>query len=255
MITPEERERAYERYELYRDARAHWEMNTIIIGFLDVIGGAVGGYIGLSLSRFRFWPTIIGVCLGSFAVHLIIDFFMTLSKTEKSKKLTLADLDAVKGIDGVWADGNHVEFEIPREQADKIIDRINEEARAKGLAIKINKRKKISDENDAAALIDEKEKRNEAYGKLTYILKNKAEYDANKNKRGDMDMSKVKGESTKTGYINKNNQRNNGKTDEPGTGNLQWFYEMECLNCGYKYKANGHDIWLRKCPNCQGGKP
>lgn len=34
MITPEERERAYERYELYRDARANWEMNTIINGFL-----------------------------------------------------------------------------------------------------------------------------------------------------------------------------------------------------------------------------
>lgn len=61
--------------------------------------------------------------------------------------------------------------------------------------------------------------------------------------------------STEKGYINKNNQRNNGKTDQQGTGNLQWFYDMECLNCGHRYYANGHDIWLRKCPNCQGGKP
>lgn len=61
--------------------------------------------------------------------------------------------------------------------------------------------------------------------------------------------------STEKGYVNDNNQRNNGKTDKPGTGNFQWFYAMECLNCGHNYYANGHDIWLRKCPNCQGGKP
>lgn len=61
--------------------------------------------------------------------------------------------------------------------------------------------------------------------------------------------------STETGYINKNNQRNNGKTNIPGTGNGQWFYDMECLNCGHTYHANGHDVWLRKCPKCQGGKP
>ncbi len=29
---------------------------------------------------------------------------------------------------------------------------------------------------------------------------------------------------------------------------------MECLNCGYKYYANGSDIWLRKCPQCQSMK-
>lgn len=59
---------------------------------------------------------------------------------------------------------------------------------------------------------------------------------------------------TEAGCVNKNNQRNNGKTDIPGTGNGQWFYEMECLECGHKYHANGHDVWLRKCPKCQGGR-
>ena len=67
-------------------------------------------------------------------------------------------------------------------------------------------------------------------------------------------MSK-NGNSTETGYINKNNQRNNGRTDKPGTGHGQWFYDMDCLNCGQKYYANGHDVWLRKCPKCQGGRP
>ncbi len=64
-----------------------------------------------------------------------------------------------------------------------------------------------------------------------------------------------KGNSTETGYVNKNSQRNNGKTNKPGTGFGQWFYDMECLECGHKYYANGHDVWLRKCPNCQGGRP
>ena len=56
------------------------------------------------------------------------------------------------------------------------------------------------------------------------------------------------------GYINKNNQKNNGITPHEGTDNNQHFYEMECLNCGHKYYANGSDIWQRKCPVCQGGK-
>ena len=46
--------------------------------------------------------------------------------------------------------------------------------------------------------------------------------------------------STDLGFINKNNQK---------------FYAMECLNCGHTYKANGTDIWQRKCPKCQGGRP
>lgn len=59
--------------------------------------------------------------------------------------------------------------------------------------------------------------------------------------------------TTETGYINKNNQRNAGKTDMQGTDYGQYLYAMECLDCGHKYFANGSDIWLRKCPECQGG--
>ncbi len=60
--------------------------------------------------------------------------------------------------------------------------------------------------------------------------------------------------STDIGYVNKNNQRNNEITSHEGTDNNQYFYEMECLNCGHKYYANGTDIWQRKCPACQGGR-
>ena len=61
--------------------------------------------------------------------------------------------------------------------------------------------------------------------------------------------------STEKGYINKWEQRNNGRTNKPGTDNGQWFYEMQCLKCGHKYYANGTDIWERKCPECLGGRP
>ena len=61
--------------------------------------------------------------------------------------------------------------------------------------------------------------------------------------------------STVSGYVNKNNQKNNGCTYEAGTDNNQNFYAMECLNCGHRYKSNGTDIWQRKCPKCQGGRP
>lgn len=60
--------------------------------------------------------------------------------------------------------------------------------------------------------------------------------------------------STDIGYINKNNQKNIGRTDNPGNDHQQWYYNMECLNCGHVYYSNGTDIWQRKCPKCQGGK-
>ena len=31
-------------------------------------------------------------------------------------------------------------------------------------------------------------------------------------------------------------------------------YEMECLQCGKRYYANGSNISQKKCPACQGGK-
>lgn len=59
--------------------------------------------------------------------------------------------------------------------------------------------------------------------------------------------------TTVKGYINKNNQKNLGPTGEPGTDHMQKLYLIQCLNCNYQYKANGSDIWDRKCPKCQCG--
>ena len=57
--------------------------------------------------------------------------------------------------------------------------------------------------------------------------------------------------STDIGYINKNNQKNHGRKCKSDNHYNQWFYEMECLECGHRYYANGSDVWLRKCPSCQ----
>lgn len=63
------------------------------------------------------------------------------------------------------------------------------------------------------------------------------------------------GNSIVTGYVNKNKQQNLGGTGQAGSDHGQQFYHMKCLNCGTTYKANGSDIWQRKCPRCQGGRP
>lgn len=57
--------------------------------------------------------------------------------------------------------------------------------------------------------------------------------------------------SLDVGYINKNNQKNLGYKGISETHYNQKFYEMECLDCGHRYMANGCDVWLRKCPACQ----
>ena len=56
--------------------------------------------------------------------------------------------------------------------------------------------------------------------------------------------------TTDAGYINKNNQKNLGYRGDSTTHYNQKFFEMECLDCGHKYMANGCDIWLRECPRC-----
>ena len=56
--------------------------------------------------------------------------------------------------------------------------------------------------------------------------------------------------TTDEGYVNKNNQKNLGCRGVSGTHYNQKFFELECLDCGHKYMANGCDIWLRKCPVC-----
>ena len=61
--------------------------------------------------------------------------------------------------------------------------------------------------------------------------------------------------TTCTGYVNRNGQVAVRNTRIPGTDKNQYVYQLACSHCGHVYGANGSDIHLRLCPNCQGGAP
>jgi hypothetical protein len=49
--------------------------------------------------------------------------------------------------------------------------------------------------------------------------------------------------TTQPGYKNRNKQMVVRKTSSAGNDNNQVVYELECLDCGYKYGANVSDIF------------
>jgi hypothetical protein len=59
--------------------------------------------------------------------------------------------------------------------------------------------------------------------------------------------------TTSTGYINRKGQVVVRHTGLSGTDHGQSVYQLGCSHCGHVYGANGSDIHLRKCPNCQDG--
>lgn len=61
--------------------------------------------------------------------------------------------------------------------------------------------------------------------------------------------------STQPGFTNKNGQTVAGAAGLPGTDHGQSIYALRCGHCAEEYGANGSDIWFRKCPKCQGGRP
>ena len=65
------------------------------------------------------------------------------------------------------------------------------------------------------------------------------------------------GTTTQIGYVNRNNQRCEGHRGVVGTDHGATAYRMVCQQsrCGHVYGANGTDVFQRKCPQCQGGKP
>jgi hypothetical protein len=61
--------------------------------------------------------------------------------------------------------------------------------------------------------------------------------------------------TTDQGYTNKNGQTVVRATGLPGTDFGQRVYVLGCGSCGREYGANGSDIFQRRCPWCQRGKP
>ena len=69
------------------------------------------------------------------------------------------------------------------------------------------------------------------------------------------DESMRAGVTTAIGYVNRNGQEVIRATGLLGTDHLQRVYVLRCRECGCVYGANGSDIWERRCPKHQGGKP
>jgi len=67
--------------------------------------------------------------------------------------------------------------------------------------------------------------------------------------------TRISGYSARPGFTNANAQTVIRPTDLPGTDHGQSIYVLRCDHCSEEYGANGSDIWLRKCPKCQGGRP
>ena len=61
--------------------------------------------------------------------------------------------------------------------------------------------------------------------------------------------------TTQPGFINRNAQRVIRATGLPAADKLQTAYVLECQQCQHRYAANGSDIFERRCPKCQSGKP
>jgi hypothetical protein len=70
----------------------------------------------------------------------------------------------------------------------------------------------------------------------------------------DLGLGSTRG-TTQTGLVNPNGQVTIRNTGLPGTDHNQYVYQIACSHCGEIYGANGSDIFERKCPRCQQGKP
>jgi hypothetical protein len=64
-----------------------------------------------------------------------------------------------------------------------------------------------------------------------------------------------RGRTTEPGYVNRNGQVVVRPTELAGTDFNQKVYVLRCTRCGNEYGANGSDVHLRLCPNCQDGRP
>lgn len=73
-------------------------------------------------------------------------------------------------------------------------------------------------------------------------------------RRREADRSDV-GKATKPRDVNRNRQQVLQGTGLPGNDHKQVVYLLECRDCGFRYGANGSDIFQRKCPACRGGRP
>ena len=73
--------------------------------------------------------------------------------------------------------------------------------------------------------------------------------------RGRVASTMAQASTTTPDYINRNRQEVLSKTGLPGNDHNQVVYLLKCHTCGARYGANGSDIFQRRCPECDGGRP
>ncbi len=76
-----------------------------------------------------------------------------------------------------------------------------------------------------------------------------------KPQRGRSEKSRAPGGTTQPGYVNRNRQEVLSNTGKPGNDHNQVIYLLRCHTCGERYGANGSDIFQRRCPRCDSGRP
>ena len=218
-MTNEEREKSYERYKQWQYNKIRYRKESIAYGF---IFGVILLFVLANLKA-----TIIVLVMYAAGAYI----YGKIKEKKSREKLQEIALEMGLEIESIDSNGRII-ANIPKDKSEKIITDLKKKAGNEG--IKINIQKQAVDQIN-----------------MENMNKEQAEYQS-QNK--ELTAKKNKG-TTQNGFVNDNLQRNNGKTEHRGTDHGQWFYDMECLKCGHRYYANGSDIWRRKCPNCQGGRP
>lgn len=215
-MTDKERERSYEHYKQWQNNKTRYECECV--AYVIIFG------IGLFVVA-KYWKGIV-VTIGIAIILATIALLLTVFKKWRNMRRGLKNLENLLRDAGatnveIDYDSGKIKFDsAPQFTAEKLLE-LQSAVSKMGLKVNVNREKR--------------EKSNEEY-----VMKSNEKINNNK--------------STEAGYINKNRQKNLGKTDKPGTDFGQWFYNMECLDCGHRYLANGSNIYEKKCPNCQGGR-
>lgn|GEM_PF-953448 len=93
------------------------------------------------------------------------------------------------------------------------------------------------------------------FGKAKVVFNSKHNPNTLANDKNELQTNESK--PIERGQINRNDQRNLGRSEpfHKGTDHRQYVYIIQCTKCGHIYGANGSDVFQRKCPKCQDGRP
>ena len=226
-MTDREREESYERYKQWQYNRIRYQNECFGYGLLIVVG--------FCFAIFHLKEIGITIIIGG-----ILLLLWSLWKMYKKHRglLEIKKMAISIGATIEKSENGSLAFSLPADVSPEILQKFEEMASDNGFRISKTKYKEKSEDTVSVFDIENIDNREEADKMMTNEPKQK----------------KAKIKWTEPGTVNDNHQRNNGRTGEAGTDNLQYLYAMECLDCGAKYKVNGSNIYECKCPVCRNGK-